>query len=170
MRRIPLVLIVLAAFALAACTAGEEPGWTYAPAPETEAPVPGTPGAEEPAETPAGEEPAETPAGEEPGGPAEPGEGEAEVVATITSQGIAFDTQELEVPAGQPFAIRHVNLDSGVPHNIDIRRPDGTVVAETQTISDGEIVYEYPPLEAGEYIFICAVHPIPAQTGTLTVR
>jgi plastocyanin len=161
MRRSPLIVALIAVFALAACSPGEEPGWTYAPAPAE------TPAAEPPAETPAAETPpvdapGETPAGEEPG--------EAEVVATITSQNIAFDIQELEVPAGQPFAIRHVNLDTGVPHNIDIRRPDGSVVAETPTITDGEMVYEYPPLEAGEYVFICAVHPIPAQTGTLIVQ
>jgi hypothetical protein len=156
MRRSPLIIALIAVFALAACAPGEEPGWTYAPAP------PETPAPEPPAETPAAETPGATPDGEEPG--------DVEVVATITSQNISFDVQELEVPANEPFAIRHINLDRGVPHNIDIRRPDGTVVVETEVISDGEIVYQYPPLEAGEYIFICAIHPIPAQTGTLTVR
>jgi plastocyanin len=165
MRRSSLVLALVAIFVVGACAADTEPGWTYAPAP------PETPAAEPPAETPAAEPPGATPGAEEPGEtPAGEEPGDVEVVATITSQGIAFDIQELEVPAGQPFAIRHVNLDSGVPHNIDIRRADGTVVAETQTITGGETVYEYPPLEAGEYIFICAVHPIPAQTGTLIVQ
>lgn len=94
------------------------------------------------------------------------------VTLDVVSVNIAFDTLELEVPAGQPFAINHRNDDPpGVPHDIDIRLPDGTVVADTPTIDGGEeTTYVYEPLEPGEYVFICSVHPIPAMTGTLTVR
>jgi mono/diheme cytochrome c family protein len=91
-----------------------------------------------------------------------------ELVAT----GIAFAELELEVPADEPFAIHLVNDDpAGVAHDVDIETADGTVLQDQATIDGGsETTYVYEPLEAGEYVFQCSIHPIPAMTGTLTVR
>jgi plastocyanin len=48
---------------------------------------------------------------------------------------------------------------------------DGTVLVDTPTIDGGQaIIYRYPTLAAGTYVFICSVHPIPAMTGTLVSR
>lgn len=90
----------------------------------------------------------------------------------VVSSEIAFDLLELEVPAGEAFAIEHVNEDPpGVLHDIDIRAGDGTVLADTTPIDGGQTqTYRYDALEAGTYTFICSIHPIPAMTGTLTVR
>jgi plastocyanin len=45
------------------------------------------------------------------------------------------------------------------------------VVVDQPTTKDGEqSTYVYPPLQAGTYVFICSIHPIPAMTGTLTVK
>jgi cytochrome c oxidase subunit II len=91
----------------------------------------------------------------------------------VVAQNIAYDTLELEVPADTPFAIEFRNDDPpGVPHDVDIRQTDNTtVVADQQTIDGGtSTTYTYDPLPAGTYTFICSVHPIPAMTGTLTVR
>jgi cytochrome c oxidase subunit 2 len=89
----------------------------------------------------------------------------------LVAQNIAFDTLELEAPADTPFAIEFRNDDpAGVPHDVDIRQ-DGSVLADQPTIDGGtSTTYTYDPLPAGTYTFICSVHPIPAMTGTLTVR
>ncbi|MEA2674710.1 MAG: hypothetical protein QOI92_1902, partial [Chloroflexota bacterium] len=30
--------------------------------------------------------------------------------------------------------------------------------------------YQYTALQPGDYTYICSIHPIPAMTGTLTVK
>jgi cytochrome c oxidase subunit 2 len=96
-----------------------------------------------------------------------------EAVLEMTAKGIAYDKHELTTAAGQAFAIRLKNEDPpGIPHDIDIRESDGRTVLQDKPTVDGgkEVVYDYTPLQAGSYVFICSVHPIPAMTGTLTVR
>lgn len=92
---------------------------------------------------------------------------------TLSAANIAYDTLELEVPADMPFAIQFANDDPpGVPHDVDIRETDNATVVQDQATTDGgtSTTYTYDPLPAGTYTFICSVHPIPAMTGTLTVR
>jgi plastocyanin len=153
------LLAVTAMVALAACSASQSPGWTYAPAP------PATP---TPAPTASGAAPSEAPSGEPTGAPS----GAPGVTLELVASGIAFDELELTVPAGEPFAIHLVNEDpAGVPHDADIEMDDGTVLQNTDTIDGGqEVTYTYEPLEAGEYVFQCSIHPIPAMTGTLIVE
>lgn len=93
-------------------------------------------------------------------------------VLDVIAKDIAFDTKALEVAANTPFAIAFQNQDpSGVPHDIDIRDANGNVLADQDTINGGTSAnYTYEGLPAGTYTFICAVHPIPAMTGTLTVK
>lgn len=100
--------------------------------------------------------------GEEPPAPAESAPAGATVV-DISANLLAFDTDEIRVPAGQPFVIRFENQESA-PHNVAIY--DGT-----ETLFSGEIItgpstieYQVPALEAGEYDFICDVHPSMAGT------
>lgn len=92
---------------------------------------------------------------------------------TVVAKDIAFDTSSLVVPANTPFTIQFDNQDqSGVVHDIDIRAADGTTVVQGQEVVDGgaSATYSYEGLPAGEYVFICSIHPIPQMTGTLTVR
>ena len=91
---------------------------------------------------------------------------------SLVAKNITFDKKALDVPAGVPFAIELQNQDpAGVPHDVDIRLADGTVVKDQQTVDGGKTVtYSYDPLEAGTYTFICSVHPVPGMTGTLTVK
>ncbi|HEX5591144.1 MAG TPA: cupredoxin domain-containing protein [Candidatus Limnocylindrales bacterium] len=108
--------------------------------------------------------------GPTPTGPAETLPPDA-VTLELTAEGIAFDVLELEAPAGESFAIHFVNKDAGVGgHDADIRQDSTTLVDNAILQQPGEITYVIPPLEAGTYTFICSVHPIPAMTGTLTVR
>jgi plastocyanin len=116
--------------------------------------------------------PTEAPGGG--GGGASPSAGPTLEPGTVVvvAAGIAFDTKTLEATADQPFKIHMKNEDPpGVPHNLEIRDSTGKVLIDQPNIDGGqEITYEYTALPAGTYTFICKVHPIPAMTGTLTVK
>jgi len=101
-----------------------------------------------------------------------PSSGPIGTTLELVAKDIAFDTKELEVPAGEAFAIDFRNDDPAtVSHDVDIRLADGTVVANTEPIGGGTTTTNvYGALEAGEYTFICSIHPVPAMTGTLTVK
>jgi plastocyanin len=90
----------------------------------------------------------------------------------IAAKEIAFDKKSLDVPAGKPFTIAFTNADpAAVLHDIDVRDSSGKVLSNQNTIPGGQsVVYQYDALAAGTYTFICSVHPIPAMTGTLTVK
>jgi plastocyanin len=152
MRSIRLALPLAAALVVSACAAGEAPGWTYAPAASV---TPAPSGSAEPSGEPSGE-----PTGA-------PG-----TTIELVVSGIAYDTLEIAVPAGEPFAIHLVNEDPpGVPHDVDIETAEGEVLQSTDTVDGGqEVTYTYEPLDAGEYVFQCSIHPIPNMTGTLIVE
>jgi plastocyanin len=91
---------------------------------------------------------------------------------TVVAKGVAYDTHALSIGAGQPFTIAFDNQDPpGIPHNIEIRASDGTVLQDQPTIDGGQsTVYQFQSLPPGTYTFICKIHPIPDMTGTLTVK
>jgi cytochrome c oxidase subunit 2 len=93
-------------------------------------------------------------------------------VLEVVARDTAFDKKELQVPAGAPFVIDFRNDDvPAAVHDIDIRAADGAVLQDQETIPGGEArPYNYTPLDAGTYTFICSIHPVPAMTGTLTVQ
>lgn len=104
---------------------------------------------------------------------ASPGAGSAPSIptadATIRAQGIQFLDRSVVVPAGRPFTIAFVNLDAGVPHNVDIRNEAGENLFTGEIFSGVDVrVYEVPALPAGTYPFVCSVHP--NMTGTITAR
>jgi len=156
MRPLRLALPLVACLAVAACAAGESPGWTYAPAASA---TPAPSGSDSPSGEPSG-----APSGEPSGAPG--------TTIELVASGIAYDTLEITVPAGEPFAIHLVNDDpAGVPHDVDIETAEGTVLQNTETVDGGqEVTYRYEPLDAGEYVFQCSIHPIPNMTGTLIVE
>ena len=104
--------------------------------------------------------------------PAASGGGGPAADLTVIAKDVAFDTRALTIGAGKPFTIAFQNQDpAGVFHNVEIRAGDGTVLQDQPSIDGGtSTVYQFQPLEAGTYTFICKVHPIPNMTGTLTVK
>jgi plastocyanin len=136
-------LTTLLAFALVACSSGDE-------SPSAAA-----------SEAPAGSQAA---GGDSGSGTATVENGEV----TITAADLAFDASTIEAPAGEAFTITLVNNDSA-PHNISIyTEKDGDAIVQGDIINQGETVtIEVPAQEAGEYYFHCDVHP--DMSGTLVV-
>ena len=90
----------------------------------------------------------------------------------LTAVGLAFDQKTLETPAGEPFTIFLTNNDSAnTPHDVEIRATDGTPIKTVPPTPGGaSMAYEYDPLDPGDYVFICSLHPIDQMTGTLKVQ
>lgn len=116
---------------------------------------------------------ASAPAGGSPGTSAAPGAtptpaGPAADV-TITAQGVLFTTTDVTGPAGKPFTIAFQNQDPGTPHNVHIKKPDGSDAFKGAIVNGVTTkIYEVPALPAGTYPFVCDVHP--SMTGTLTIK
>ena len=157
MRRSLIALTIVLSAVLGACSSSTGPGWTYAP--------PTAPPAVTPA--PSGE-PSAPPASEAPASEAPSGGGDGGDVVKEVAKGIAFVNKDLAAPADAPFQIEFDNQDAGIPHNIEIKGPDGASVFKGEIFNGSAIkVYDVPALAAGDYTFICTVHP--NMVGTLKV-
>jgi plastocyanin len=80
---------------------------------------------------------------------------------------LSFDQTELTAPAGE-VTIELVN-ESGIPHNVEVEGNGVEEVSETITEGTTELTLD---LQAGEYVFYCAVpgHREGGMEGTLTVE
>ncbi len=119
---------------------------------------------------------AEPPAGASPGGPSgearasgEPGGPPPTADVTVEATGVAFVQTSWAGPADRQFTLALVNNDAGVPHNVALSDASGAD-AWTGDIFNGveTRVYDVPALPAGQYTFICSVHP--NMTGTATLQ
>ena len=89
-------------------------------------------------------------AGEPP--PPPPGGGECGTTIQVAAiETLQFDTDSIEVPAGEDFCIEFTNNDTA-PHDIGIVETD----FNGEDVEPGEsIVYVIPAMEAGDYTFYC---------------
>ena len=91
-------------------------------------------------------------------------------VVDLVAQGVKFDKTEITAPADGPFTIHFDNQDAGTPHDVDILDGSGAKVFEGQDFpGPGVRDYGVQPLAAGEYQFICSIHPT-LMVGTLQVQ
>ena len=107
-----------------------------------------------------------SPAPSTPAGSADP---DAAVVEISTTSSTAFDQSEVTAPADTPFTIHFSNEESGVLHNVEIKDDAGASLVQGDFVTGvAEADYSVPALAAGDYTFICSVHP--NMTGTLTAE
>jgi mono/diheme cytochrome c family protein/plastocyanin len=99
----------------------------------------------------------------------------APVVKLTAPSGAAtsgFDPTTLEAKADTPFTLDFDNQDSTAPHNVVIQDSGGQPVQMGDTsffTGPAERKYAVPGLKAGDYNFLCQVHPT-TMKGTLTVK
>jgi plastocyanin len=184
MRRPTIIIALLVSLvAIAACTASAPPGWTYAPAsatPIASASASGSPGASSSA-TPSGSPspaPSSAPsasAAASASAGASGGTGSTlAVTAPVGASTSGFDPTTLDAVAKAPFTLVFDNQDTGVMHNLVIKNPDGSKVqvtgdSTTFFAGPGKRTYQVPGLAAGDYAFMCEVHP-GTMKGILTVK
>ena len=125
------------------------------PPPGQSAPAPPPGGSGGPSGAPSGE-----PGGPPPGPPAD---------ATVEASGVAFVQATWTGPADRAFRLEFVNSDAGVPHNVELKDAAGVSAWKGEIFNGVETrVYDVPALPAGDYPFICSVHP--NMTGTATLQ
>lgn len=87
-----------------------------------------------------------------------------ETMVNLTAQDIAFDTDNITVPAGTNVTVHFNNEDDGIEHNFAVYdsslRTEQIFVGDTITGPD-EIDYNFTtPDEPGTYYFQCDIHPM----------
>jgi plastocyanin len=183
MRRLTISLALpLIAIVLGACSAGAPPGWTYAPAsatPIASGAASGSPGASSSAAPNAAASAAPSvaasaSAGAPPSAAASGGAGAGlTITAPVGASTSGFDPTTLQAVAQTPFSLAFDNQDTGVMHNVVIKNPDGSKVQVTGDTSffagPGKRTYQVPGRAAGDYAFMCEVHPT-TMKGVLTVK
>jgi plastocyanin len=90
---------------------------------------------------------------------------------TVTARSVAFNTQEIVVPAGEVAQIRLDNVDAGINHNIAVYRDDqATDLIIRGKLFDGPDArdYYFEGMPAGRYHFQCDLHP--AMSGIFIVE
>ena len=103
--------------------------------------------------------------------PAPPPSGGAGETIQIIALALKFEPTAITVKADQPFRIEFDNQDPNTPHNVAIHKdsPTGPEVFKGEVFNGvAKKTYEVPPIPAGNYAFVCTVHP--TMTGTLTVQ
>jgi plastocyanin len=86
---------------------------------------------------------------------------------TVTARNVAFEPTTVAMQAGVPLRIVLQNQDAGIPHNVLVRG-GGTDIGKSEIVTGvARTELSFGPLPAGEYQFLCEVHP--NMTGTITI-
>ncbi|MGZ8630813.1 MAG: hypothetical protein ACXWZF_07565 [Actinomycetota bacterium] len=86
---------------------------------------------------------------------------DGEILLDIVASGIAWDTTCLVAPAGEAFTVNVDNQDADIPHNLDLLTAEGGDQIGATEVEVGPVqqTLDVDPLDAGEYFYICDVHP-----------
>jgi plastocyanin len=90
-------------------------------------------------------------------------------VVELSAADLVFDANVIQAPAGEAFTISFTNNDTA-PHNVSVYTEEGgEVIVEGEVIDPGASTeVQVPALEAGEYFFVCDIHP--DMTGSVVVE
>jgi plastocyanin len=111
----------------------------------------------------------------EPGGDAtdDPAAGGGTVAVTdgsvdLSAASLEFDANVIEATAGEAFTINLTNDDSA-PHNVSVYTEEGGEEIVRGDVIEGGATTEVQveALDAGEYFFVCDIHP--EMNGTVVV-
>ncbi len=89
----------------------------------------------------------------------------------IDANDLAFSANVIQATADEAFTVTLVNNDT-VPHNFSVYTEEGGEAVVTGEIIEGggtTVEVEVPALDAGEYFFVCDVHPV-EMTGAIVVE
>jgi plastocyanin len=93
----------------------------------------------------------------------------------LGAEGVQFDTDQLTFSANEEVVLTF-NNDDTVPHDFNIYETEADMQAMENALFDGQIIdggqsteFTIPPLEAGEYLFQCDLHP-GSMVGDLIVE
>ena len=88
----------------------------------------------------------------------------------LSAADIAFDANVIQATAGEAFTITFTNNDT-VSHNVSLyTEEDGEEIVLGDVVDGGATVeVEVPALDAGEYFFVCDIHP-DEMTGSVVVE
>ncbi|HLE58255.1 MAG TPA: cytochrome c oxidase subunit II [Candidatus Limnocylindria bacterium] len=103
------------------------------------------------------------------GGTPQPTPSPGTTTVALVADLLAFNIHQIDVAAGAPFVISLDNREA-FSHNVSIYRDGERIFFGDYLQGPATTSYQVPGLQAGEYTFICDVHPIPGMTGTLTVE
>ncbi len=91
-------------------------------------------------------------------------------VVDLVAEGVKFDKSEIDSQAGRTIHDPLRQPDAGTPHDVDILDASGAKVFDGQDFpGPGVRDYGVQPLPAGEYQFVCSIHPT-LMFGTLKVQ
>jgi plastocyanin len=87
----------------------------------------------------------------------------------VVAENIAWLGTSVTAPADRAFTIAFDNRDRGVPHDIVIKDGSGAERFRGDVVTGPiVVVYDVPAIPAGQYTFVCSIHP--NMTGTLTAQ
>lgn len=87
----------------------------------------------------------------------------------VVAENIAWLETSIAVPADRAFTIAFDNRDRGVPHDIVIKDASGAELFRGAVVTGPiVVVYDVPAIPAGQYTFVCSIHP--NMTGTVTAQ
>jgi len=155
---VPILAAIVAVMA-AACVSTASPGWTFAPSPPSSA-APSAAGSAAASGSPAVSASAASSAAPS---------GATGSVINLKAQNLAFDPKALTAPAGAAFQIAFDNQDNATLHDVVIKDAGGKELFKGDLVTGvAQKTYNVPALQAGNYTFVCTVHP--TMTGTLEAK